>query len=181
MEAFSMNEYIDEFLRGWYDIYASVESSVITQSTKTGTVNVDVLNSVIVREASAWKNKFESKGKFVEKLRAKNPKAAAEFEHKLENFILTPVNPPKKPSSALTSAACFTGAVGTFSILRFALHAATLISIAGGVIVLAAAGTVAGNATKDKYMALVKETYSAYLRQIDVRRDEIQRVLEKID
>lgn len=176
-----MGIYKDEFLRHWQDVSNSVESSIIMQIRQTGVVSVEILNDIIERETSAWKNTFESKGKFIVKLSEVDAEAANKFKDLILNFKLSPVAAPKKSSGVPSLAVGAIVGAGAFALAKFAFHTSNLISTISGAVGLLLVSAAIGSGKKDKYLESAKETYGVYNNQLEAQRNKLLDIISKMN
>lgn len=170
----------EEFIKQWDDVYRTVKSMVLTQTRQGRNVNIDALNKAVERETSAWNNEFESKGRFIEKVRAQDNDAADELLRQITRFRLEPIVPPQISHVAAAAVGTAVGA-GTFAALQWLVGAALWLSASGGVVGLAAATALMNGNTKTKYIAALRDACGDYLTQVNAKRDELAGFLEKLN
>jgi len=181
-----MNLYIEEFKRHWHDVYASVESSIIKQISNTGKIDVRELNRILTRELSYWKNSFESKGKFINKIAEYSSEVSTTFKDAILGFTLKEFVADSKPEKeSIKHSAVVAYGVGAVAgiamagIMQLLFHIIWLSAISGGVGLITTA-TILGNKAKDKHETNLASEKNDYLNQLNIKEASLIQILEKI-
>ncbi len=172
--------FTDEFTQQWITLCKYMDNEMIDYGNKFGYIDLKEIESILTKEKKRWRVYGLYQHAWFERLRARDPKAAAGFEQELDRVKLLQPRPPIKSSSVFLFAPASGGLIIGFcaaKIIGFTLPFTILCTL-----VLGAAGIFLGSKLHEhKQKNALQQDRLAYMSQLHEAGDRIAAIVRHAD